>query len=177
MTEAKIKRLRQTAYHEAGHAVAALHFGQPIVSAAIWPTGGVCVNDNPPRRKDQTELDYCGRCVVITMAGVEAEARHLGSWDKVGFTYAGIKSPLTPGSADRQEINRIGEGLFPGWRKRVQRLAWLSGLRKQTARIIEGDWAAVAAIAAALVRRSSLTGEEVRRVYDLALKRMEKMAW
>src|SRR5262245_58443221 len=73
-----------TAYHEAGHAVAALALDRPVVKVSIRADRdrlGICFFGKAVFRPSE---DWLEREVLIALAGLAAEARHTGTYDHVG---------------------------------------------------------------------------------------------
>src|SRR4051795_10022621 len=72
-----------TAYHEAGHAVAALALERPVVKVSIRPDRdrlGICAFGKAVFRPTQ---DWLEREVLIALAGMAAEARQTGTYDRL----------------------------------------------------------------------------------------------
>src|SRR4051794_39535522 len=70
-----------TAYHEAGHAVAALALDRPVVKVSIEPDrerAGICAFGKSVFRPSE---DWVEREMLIALAGLAAEARHTGEYD------------------------------------------------------------------------------------------------
>src|SRR5262245_61449239 len=70
-----------TAYHEAGHAVAALALDRPVMKVSIKPDRdrlGICAFGKAVFRPSQ---DWLEREVLIALAGMAAEAKHTGEYD------------------------------------------------------------------------------------------------
>src|SRR5947208_13339112 len=69
-----------TAYHEAGHAVAALALGRPVDHVSVLPDRerlGQCEFKKPAFRPSE---DWVEREILISLAGIAAEARHTGDY-------------------------------------------------------------------------------------------------
>ena len=70
-----------TAYHEAGHAVAALALDRPVTRVSILArrdTLGTCAFGKAVFRPSE---DWVERETMISLAGLAAEARHTGEYD------------------------------------------------------------------------------------------------
>ncbi len=75
-----------TAYHEAGHAVAALALDRPVLKVSIRPERdrlGICAFGKPVMRPSE---DWLEREMLIALAGMAAEARYTGSYDRESAT-------------------------------------------------------------------------------------------
>ena len=71
-----------TAYHEAGHAVVALELDRPVVKVSILPDrdrAGICHFGKAVTRPTE---DWIEREMLIALAGMAAEARHTGTYDR-----------------------------------------------------------------------------------------------
>src|SRR5262245_48336135 len=69
-----------TAYHEAGHAVAALALGRPVTKVSVLPdrhTLGECCFGKPVFRPSE---DWLEREALIALGGLAAEALHTGEY-------------------------------------------------------------------------------------------------
>jgi ATP-dependent Zn protease len=142
-----------TAYHEAGHAVAALALDRPVVKVSIQPDRdrlGICFFGKPVFRPSQ---DWLEREILIALAGMAAEARHTGQYDHEAASrdlrYAHGLALQRAGN-DRQA-------------ERLQRrlLSKVEHLLEQ-----ENHWAAVVRIAAALVEQSEISGRQARHLFE-----------
>jgi ATP-dependent Zn protease len=71
-----------TAYHEAGHAVVALALDRPVVKVSILADRdrlGICFFGKAVFRPSE---DWLEREMLIALAGLAAEARHTGAYDR-----------------------------------------------------------------------------------------------
>src|SRR5262245_39930302 len=96
-----------TAYHEAGHAVAALALERPVVRVSNLPNRerlGICAFGKAVFRPTQ---DWLEREVLIALAGMAAEARQTGTYDRLAagrdLTYARGLAIQRAGSARQAE--------------------------------------------------------------------------
>lgn len=142
-----------TAYHEAGHAVAALVLGRPVAWVSIRPDRvflGICKFDKGVFRPSE---DWIEREAIISLAGPAAEAGFTGEMDWAGaardYDYA-------------FELAR-GRG---GETKKADRLVkrWLA---KADHLLGRGDtWDAVERIAAELMRLDEVSGRAARHLFN-----------
>lgn len=157
------RSLRATAYHEAGHAVAAHVQGIKIRKATIKAEGdtlgGVEVvqlsqatvaalerGRVTPAQRARIEAD-----VIIDVAGAVAEHRHRGRYSRVGSTMDrdNVANKLLRLSNDAKEAY-----LYAAW------------LQQRTLNLIEYYWWAVEAVAQALLANETLTSERIAQVID-----------
>ena len=141
-----------TAYHEAGHAVAALALGRPVHRVSVLPDGqflGLCRFGKGVFRPSE---DWLEREILIALGGLAAEALHTGdyAWDGA--------------ARDRQYVHglavqRAGERQAERLERRM--LAKAEHLLGQ-----EGHWRAVELIAAELMRRGAISGRAARHFFD-----------
>lgn len=140
-----------TAYHEAGHAVVALAVGRPVAKVSIRPDAdrlGWCQFGKG--RFKPTE-DWVENELLIALAGMAAEARQTGTYDRVA---AGQDLR----HARKLSVNRANERQMARLEKRM--------LHK--CEHILGDdacWAAVEAIAAALLADNEISGRRAAHLF------------
>ena len=140
-----------TAYHEAGHAVVALALGRPVHKVSILPSRdklGWCEYKKGVFRPSD---DWLEREVLIALAGMAAEARHTG-------TYAREEAGRDLKFARSLLVSRAGD-------RRADRLE-----RRLLAKVeaLLGDdetWAAVEAVAAALLASGEISGRAANHLY------------
>jgi hypothetical protein len=141
-----------TAYHEAGHAVAALVLGRPVAWVSIRPDRkylGVCAFAKGVFRPSE---DWVEREAVIALAGPAAEAGFTGQMDWTGAAH------------DYDYAFGLARGRG-GDDKRADRLVkrWLA---KADHLLGRGDtWDAVERIAAELVRLEEISGRAARHLF------------
>jgi len=142
-----------TAYHEAGHAVAALALGRPVdrvsvVGDARWL--GVCHFGKAVFRPSE---DWVEREMLIALGGIAAEARRTEdyAWDAADRDYRyAYELALDRGGGPRQA-------------ERLLRRA-LAKVEHLLAR--EVNWRTVERLAAELLRRGEVSGRAARRLYE-----------
>lgn len=141
-----------TAYHEAGHAVAALALGRPVQRVSVLPDRqrlGLCQFGKGVFRPSE---DWLEREILISLAGIAAEARHTGhyAWDGAARDCQYVR---------QLAVQRAGERQAERLERRL--LAKAEHLLAQ-----EGHWRAVELIAAELLRRGVISGRTVRHLFD-----------
>ncbi len=141
-----------TAYHEAGHAVAALALGRPVHRVSVLPDAvylGLCEFRKGQYRPSE---DWLEREILIALAGIAAEARHTGNyaWDGA--------------ARDRQHVRRLA--VQRAGERQAERLErrLLSKVEHLLAQ--EGHWRAVELIAAELLRCGVISGRAARHLFD-----------
>src|SRR3954471_6910286 len=146
--------LRPTAFHEAGHAVAAYVLGRPIKHATIvpeqWKLGHVRLGGrHHAQRLETTTVGVQARfrleCDVIgAFAGPEAERRATGRANNVGAR------------SDHGYAADVALALAGGDEKEAN--AYIRWVRRRAERLIEQYWTQVEAVAALLMERRTVTG-------------------
>jgi len=168
-------RLRAVAYHEAGHAVAALRFGVDIEKVTIEPgtvEGGSCSDGEQESyiglvkiglemtmdidRYDTEDFARLQQYCIINLCSRPAEA---GFWGR-NNNFAGW--------VDRDHVLDVIKGVFGssdngGPLDRAVK-AFYRYQAAEAELLIERNWHAVEAVAEALMERKTLTGDEVRAV-------------
>ncbi len=179
-----------TAYHEAGHAVAAVWLHRPITRAtidsdaqwldedAIGGTGGAA-----PLHGDQwegyehsfTEADRrrVEREVMCLLAGPLVEEQHVGAFNKAGagiVTFEGTDRVILWEGGDYRKIVFLSETVGGNDEENAAYVEWL---RLRTLRLVgQHDFRVmVDAVAAELLARGSLSGRRVHAVAKGAVRR------
>jgi len=150
-----------TAYHEAGHVLAAWTFRIEIKSATIEPGVsflGQVQHRNLPRRayenaelgmlspKQQVDFEHF---VIVSFAGLVAETK-----------YRGRRNRVTAGD-DYNFITERAMTLIP-WER--SRNAWLAYCEAAAQDMIEASWPCIEAVAAALLHQGTLTADEISTI-------------
>ena len=146
-----------TAYHEAGHAVAALALDRPVVKVSILADrdrAGICFFGKAAFRPSE---DWLEREVLIALAGLAAEARQTGEYNRDAaardLRYARQLSVQRAGN-DRQ-AERLERRLLSKAEHLLERGSY---------------WSAVERIAAALLRAGEISGRQARHLFDEAVR-------
>jgi ATP-dependent Zn protease len=145
-----------TAYHEAGHAVAALALGRPVHKVSVLPDRdrlGWCEFKKGAFRPTE---DWVEREAVIALAGLAAEAIHTGT-----YAYAEAGRDL------RYVRKLLADRATPRTLPRVERR-----MLSKAEHLLADDahWRAVVAVAAELRRLGQISGRAARHLFDQALR-------
>src|SRR5580704_12810112 len=145
-----------TAYHEAGHAVAALALGRPVQRVSVLPDArflGRCEFGKGVFRPSE---DWLEREVLIALGGVVAEAMHSGhyAWDGAARDLQTVRRLLE---------SRVGERRAERFERRL--LAKAEHLLGD-----DGHWKAVELIAADLVRLGTISGRTAKHLFERGCK-------
>jgi ATP-dependent Zn protease len=147
-----------TAYHEAGHAVAALALDRPVVRVSIRPGGdflGTCAFGKAVFRPSE---DWLEREVLIALAGLAAEARHTGAYDleAAGRDLRYARRLALQRAGNERQAERLERRLLAKAEHLLDRAA---------------NRAAVQAIARELLAGGEMSGRQARHLYDECLRR------
>jgi hypothetical protein len=137
----KLERKRE-AYHEAGHAAAALAFGIPIVAVSIGDRPHLHRGTYRPRNVLELE-----RLVTLCLAGPEAERAFFGSAGYCG-----------DGTDQRMACSFLARGFAP-----AEIEAQLAHCRDMAARLVRSRWGCwhIKRLASALLACGTLDGERI----------------
>ena len=146
-----------TAYHEAGHAVAALALDRPVVKVSILADrdrAGICFFGKAVFRPSE---DWLEREVLIALAGMAAEARQTGEYNR---------------DAAARDL-RYARGLAvqrAGNERQAERLE--RRLLSKAEHLLEREvhWRAVERIAAELLRAGAISGRQARHLFEECLR-------
>jgi hypothetical protein len=167
-------RIVATAYHEAGHLLAALHFGLPLsrgAAASVIPDGrshghvslrdGELVIGGKIESRSLLE-NYC----VSYLAGRAADIVCRGEWSEMGAggscgsDYASVN--LILGMITAHQPSEWGScGFFDDELK-----AYLLVLELRAARLVKDNWKSIEALACALLDRGTLSAAEAKDVLE-----------
>jgi ATP-dependent Zn protease len=148
--------LEATAYHEAGHAVAALALGRPVDRISILANTaelGRCAFRKAVFRPSE---DWLENEILIALGGIAAEARHTGeyAWDGAGRDHRHAFALALQRAGDARKAERL-----------IRRL--LAKAEHLLAR--EVNWRTVQRLAAELLRRGEVSGRAARSLYEQSL--------
>ena len=170
MNKSDVNRLKSTAYHEAGHAVAALSKNIPITEVTIvekddsWGdclhTGVMGFYHQDMRQRKQIARD----CIIVSYAGLQAEMlfnpdadKNKSQEDDSNAFYLSRQWCVLPRSC-----RCVGDDAHWNYLHRLQREAH---------RLVKRHWIAIVAVAEALLGHKTLTGDEVSKIYQANSKR------
>jgi len=163
------RRLEQTAYHEAGHAVAQalLPHVAKLRKVSIVPDekagnlGSAHSHGEPSFRPDvEADLRKVVDEIVVLLAGSVAEKRFAGRANHIGARSdynAAIDLASYVTGSDSEEINEL--------------LRWL---RKRAEGFVARHWKSICTVAGALLDKHTLSGREVHYWIDVATLGREK---
>ena len=145
-----------TAYHEAGHAVVALALGRPVHKVSVLPNRdrlGWCEFRKGVFRPSE---DWVERELLIALAGMAAEARHTGTYDRAA---AGRDLRYARGLVLQRATERSAERLERRMLAKVENLL-----------DDEGHWRAVELIAAELLKVGAISGRAARHLFEQGVR-------
>ena len=161
------KQLESTAYHEAGHAVAALALGRGVKCVSIVPGEeilGHCAHHK--LRSFQPDIHTNGRTlrrieqsILILLAGGEAEAKFRGRHNHIGA------------ERDYQDAIDLAMCVFGSEEETEAYLRWLL-IRARNLITSLVNWPIVEHVAAELLARKTLNGREMREEYQIAREKL-----
>jgi ATP-dependent Zn protease len=142
-----------TAYHEAGHAVAALALGRPVAGVSIRARRerlGTCAFGKAVFRPSE---DWLEREALISLAGLAAEARRTGAyaWDAACEDLRYAEELAEQRAGDRRRAARLLRRLLAKAEHLVSR---------------DDNWRAVERLAAELLRLGEVSGRAARHLFD-----------
>jgi hypothetical protein len=152
MVSRKTKFRKSTAYHEAGHAVAATAIGLGVKTVSIipdptrgtidWVSGG---------RVTVKRCEYGDRDIIVLFAGGAAQRRHAPT---------SVRRFSAEGDFNKMkmliDVGRVEDAM------RKKRQNWL---KDETDRLINSQWTAIEAVANRLMQTGELTGTEVSAIF------------
>lgn len=150
-----MKKRETTAYHEAGHAVAAFLNGFEIEFATIkrcgdaagmvkaLPKGKLDLRNGSPHMRAKIES-----CLIMTLAGDAAQRK-----------FAPRSSRNWQTSSDRESATDMALAVCGTGESATAYIAWLAIVTRD---LIQSRWQSVERVAAALLEKETLSGQEVR---------------
>jgi len=159
------RQRRAVAYHEAGHAVMRLHLGRRLVRVTIKPKGDSLGHMLQPKTKidiqwfgeDWRTRRWAETEIMVSMAGPEAEKRLTGRRNNAGAV------------SDGENVANVAMKAEGDGELATAFIRWLE-LKVAACLASPAVWVQVEAVAAALLERETLSGEEVRSTACRAFK-------
>jgi len=142
-----------TAYHEAGHAVVALVLGRPVHAVSIRPDhqhAGTCCFGKPVFRPTE---DWLEREVLISLAGLAAEAAFTGDycWDGAARDLQYARGLLLQRGGNQRAADRLER----------RSLSKVEHILSRPA-----NWRAVQKLAGELLRAGEISGRAARHFFE-----------
>lgn len=156
MNEAKNRQLRGIAFHEAGHAVVALHYGRLIGKMEIRPddeSGSTEVNW--PSSSEATKVDI-EHLIVFLHAGGSAQAKYDEGTirDSIGFSAGTL-------AGDYAKIVNLVSDLDLSEDEETE---LLQRLRNEAEKILDDNWSLAEKIAGKLMSDVAIPGAELKQL-------------
>jgi hypothetical protein len=161
-----VKREEATAYHEAGHAVAAWVMDRPFRYVTIVPMEGTLGHVQHPawREHVQPDINVDGRtrrllekAIFTLLAGVRAEKRLTGRWNNI------------EANSDFHDADDLASYLW-GNPKVLQK--YISFMESRVDAMIASDrhWKGIQALAAALLEKRRIGYQEAQEIITAAVR-------
>jgi ATP-dependent Zn protease len=141
-----------TAYHEAGHAVVALALGRPVHRVTVLPNRDRLGQCEFRKGQYRPSDDWLETEILISLAGMAAEARFTDAYDRAA---AGRDLRY----ARQLALQRATERTLDRYERRM--LAKVESILGD-----EGNWRAVEAIAAELLKLGTISGRAAKHLFD-----------
>ncbi len=145
-----------TAYHEAGHAAIALALDRPVHRVSVLPNQDLLGKCEFRKGVQRPSEDWVETEILIALAGMAAEARHTGRYDR-GAAGRDLRY------ARKLMLYRASERSLDRFERRM--LGKVEHLLGD-----DGVWRAVEAIAAELLKLGAISGRAARHFYELATR-------
>ena len=145
-----------TAYHEAGHAVIALVLDRPVHRVSVLPNRDRLGHCEFAKGRFKPSEDSLEREILISLAGLAAEARHTGNYhlDAANHDLRYVR---------RLVLERKSERAAPRYEERM--------LSKVEAMLADdATWHAVELIAAELLKHGVISGRAARHLFEQAMR-------
>jgi ATP-dependent Zn protease len=148
-----------TAYHEAGHAIAAVALGKPVAKVTIERNSMRLGQCQMSQRRGQPVKDELEVQMMILLAGVVAEARFTGdyNWDGARQDMIGIRRLTRIRAGSNAQAERLQNKM----------LAKTDHLLDQS-----GHWESIIAIVEERKKSKSLSGRAVQHVFESTMARI-----
>jgi hypothetical protein len=145
-----------TAYHEAGHAVIALVLDRPVHRVSVLPNRDRLGHCEFAKGRFKPSEDSLEREILISLAGLAAEARHTGNYhlDAANHDLRYVR---------RLVLERKSERAAPRYEERM--------LSKVEAMLADdATWHAVELIATELLKHGVISGRAARHLFEQATR-------
>jgi ATP-dependent Zn protease len=157
--------LELTAYHEAGHAVVAIHLHRGVKSVTVVPNPetnslGHCEYHELPNKEERLKVlergdrqrsrPWLEREIILLLAGNHAEDKVKGRWNHRGA------------SDDMSKVFDLASSMCGSNDETLAYVRWLSERARNE---VESLWPLIEKVAQALVVKKTMTGREVRQIY------------
>jgi ATP-dependent Zn protease len=149
-------RIRNVAYHEAGHAVIGVAVGMPLARVTIRPRGNSLV-DGKTMWRHGSRSPLLSQ-VIVDYAGFSAERRIDASvrWEEGVDDHDVLEDKILRGQwADSEEA------VADAYR-------FMRKVKKASAALVTRHWKAIITVAEELLRKQTLTGKQVRELVRLS---------
>ena len=141
-----------TAFHEAGHAVVALALDRPIHKVSVLPGKDLLGQCQFGKGVHRPSDDWLEREILIALAGLAAEARHTGQYDRLAA------------GRDLRLVRKLA--MQRGGDRQADRLERRMLAKTENILADDANWRAVEAIAAELMKLGTISGRAARHLYD-----------
>lgn len=173
-TMPKVKKknlsLKMAAYHEAGHAVIAHHFGASILEVIMMPTfegigtgrteykwnGKSTFSREDPHKLAEEITNFVMKRAFVGMAGIVAEIIYR---EKIGHPNAKIIGGNRDLEETQERVRNLGK-------VEVSFEELLSLRNGELAELLKSKWSEVEAVADTLIQKGTITGEEAVKVIE-----------
>jgi hypothetical protein len=160
------KKEKETAYHEAGHAIADTHQGMRVRSCTIIPGGGYAgLCRTTTRLREYSSRSKFEACIISLLAGEIAQRK---------FDKRGVKN--YHGASDRHALVDLASRVCGSNEEIEKYIAWLYVRARN---LIDSPfiWGAITQLAGRLYRDKTVDGKLVRQIYfDAARAVLQKTA-
>ena len=146
--------LRATAFHEAGHAVVALALGRPVHRVSVRPSMDRLGQCEFKKGRQKPTDDWLEDEVLISLAGMAAEARATGVYERGGAARdLRFARSLMLQRASERTLDRVE-------RRMLAKVENLLG--------DPGHWLAVERVAADLLAKGTISGRQAVHLFEQA---------
>jgi ATP-dependent Zn protease len=165
---------RRVAFHEAGHIVAYLSFGQEVSSATIEQdkdaAGQIAADHIEWWEGNRADRATCTRAMICCQSGAVAEAMGTGDWNGMGGDdLSHMVEIICRLLADEKglTLNEDDDVLDSEFCRKHEREIEeeMSTCEFETHSLLERNWDKVKALAAALLNRRTLNRDEIQRIW------------